>query len=57
MSQPTKPTSDKSNAREKPLAADPALPDAELEKVSGGKVQVHDITIAKHYDKSSPTLG
>jgi type VI protein secretion system component Hcp len=39
------------------MAVDQALPDAELEKVSGGKVQVHDITITKHYDKSSPGLG
>jgi type VI protein secretion system component Hcp len=56
MSQPNKPTSDTSNAQAKPVAVVQALPDTELEKVSGGKVQVHDITITKHYDKSSPGL-
>ena len=56
MSQPTKPTSDTSNTQEKPGAADQALPDTELEKVSGGKVQLNDIKIVKQYDKSSPGL-
>ncbi len=56
MSQPTKPTSDPSDAQAKPGGAE-ALPDTELEKVSGGKASVHDNTITKHYDKSSPTLG
>ncbi len=56
MSQPTKPTSDRSNAQEKPADAE-ALPDTELEKVSGGKVAMGEIKVTKHYDKSSPTLG
>jgi type VI protein secretion system component Hcp len=53
MSQPTKPTSNPSKAQKD----DKALPEAELEKVSGGKVQLHDITITKQVDKSSPSIG
>jgi type VI protein secretion system component Hcp len=53
MSQPTKPTADQSKTQND----DKALPDAELEKVSGGKVQLHDITFTKKVDKSSPSIG
>ena len=53
MSQPAKPTS----KQPKTQRSDKPLPDAELEKVSGGKTNVGDITITKHYDKSSPNLG
>jgi type VI protein secretion system component Hcp len=49
---------------EKPKARQPKaersqkpLPEAELEQVSGGKASTSDITITKHYDKSSPNLG
>ena len=56
MSQPTKPTSiPKSKSKMQP--ADQALPEAELDKVSGGKVQVHDLNITKVVDKSSPSIG
>ena len=53
MSQPDKPTS----KQPKKQTSDKALPEAELEKVSGGKVSTSDIVITKHYDKSSPNLG
>ena len=36
--------------------AENPLPEAELEKISGGKVTTSDITITKHYDKSTPSL-
>jgi len=42
---------------EHPVSANQALADAELEKVSGGKVQLQDLTITKHYDKSSSKPG
>jgi|UPI0004820B03 type VI protein secretion system component Hcp len=57
MSQPTKPTSAQSNSQEQPTGTDQALPETELENVSGGKVVIHDLTITKPIDKSSPTLG
>jgi len=54
MSRTDKPTSKKPDAKR----TDPQpMPEAELDKVSGGKVSTSDITITKHYDKSSPTLG
>ena len=53
MSQSDKPTSKKPNAQR----TDQPLPEAELDQVSGGKVSTSDITITKHYDKSSPSLG
>jgi len=53
MSQAKKPTSDTSPR----LSKESSLPEAELEKVSGGKVTVSDIKIVKQYDKSSPNLG
>ena len=33
------------------------MPEADLEKVSGGKVSISDIPFTKQYDKSSPSLG
>ena len=51
MSRATKPTSEKTTTKET------ALPEAELDRVSGGKVTVNDIKIVKQYDKSSPNLG
>ena len=55
MSQPSKPTS----AETKPDASKTPgeLSKGDLDKVTGGKVQVHDITITKQVDKSSPSLG
>lgn len=53
MSQPTKPTSEKPQQP----SEESALPEAELEKVTGGKVAVSDIKFIKLYDKSSPNLG
>ncbi len=53
MSRSDKPTSKKPDAQR----TDQPLPETELEKVSGGKVTTSDITITKHYDKSSPYLG
>lgn len=55
MSQSDKPTS----KQPKRQPTDKALPEAELEKVSGGKgtVSTSDIVITKQYDKSSPSLG
>jgi type VI protein secretion system component Hcp len=60
MSQPSKPTS----AETKPDAPTATselskgeLAKGDLDKVTGGKVQVHDITITKQIDKSSPSLG
>lgn len=32
------------------------ITDTELDKVTGGKVNVHDLLITKHVDKASPTL-
>jgi type VI protein secretion system component Hcp len=54
MSQSTKPTSD----REKTLRTEQPLPDAELEKVSGGtdKVTFTPFSIVRHVDKASPVL-
>jgi type VI protein secretion system component Hcp len=56
MSQPTKPTS-ATETQSKKQPTDTALPEAELDKVSGGKVQLHDLNITKVVDKSSPSLG
>lgn len=53
MSQSAKPTS----KQPKTQRSDKPLPEAELEKVSGGKSSVSDITITKTTDKSSPNLG
>jgi type VI protein secretion system component Hcp len=52
MSQSAKPTAKQPKAER----TDKPLPEADLEKVSGGKVSISDITITKHYDKSSPGL-
>lgn len=52
MSQSTKPTT----KQPKTQRTDKPLPEADLEKVSGGKVSTSDITISKQYDKSSPGL-
>jgi len=57
MSQPSKPTSSTSTAPQKFEAVDQALPDAELETVSGGNVKLNEIKFVKLYDKSSPVLG
>ena len=56
MSQPAKPTA---KPQPKTQQTEQPLPEADLEKVSGGKsnVSISDITITKHYDKSSPGLG
>ena len=54
MSQPTKPTSTESKTKEKTTGADQALPDAELEKVSGGKATFQDMTFTHKVDKASP---
>jgi len=53
MSQPAKPKAE----QPKTERTDKPLPETELEKVSGGKTTISDITITKHYDKSSPNLG
>jgi type VI protein secretion system component Hcp len=53
MPQPIKPTSEKP----KTDGTDKAMSEAELAKVSGGKVEMHDITITKQVDKSSPKIG
>jgi type VI protein secretion system component Hcp len=53
MSQPEKPTPEQAKAPRD----DQALPEATLEKVTGGKVEIHDLTVTKKIDKASPTLG
>jgi len=57
MSQPSKPTSSTSTTQQKPEAVDQALPDPELETVSGGNVKLNEIKFVKQYDKSSSGLG
>jgi len=57
MSQPSKPTSSTSTTQQKPEAVDQALPDPELETVSGGNVKLNEIKFVKKYDKSSSGLG
>ena len=52
MSQPDKRTSKQPKAQ----PTDKALPEAQLEKVSGGKTQLSDIPITHTYDKASPKL-
>jgi type VI protein secretion system component Hcp len=52
MSQSAKPTA----KQPKTQRTDKPLPEADLEKVSGGQASTSDITITKHYDKSSPGL-
>ena len=50
--------SDKRTSKDKDAKqANQPLPEAELDKVSGGKATLSDITITKQYDKSSPSLG
>jgi len=33
------------------------LSEKELEKASGGKVNMSDLSVQKHFDKASPKLG
>ena len=65
MSQPSKPTSAETNPDTSTVPSELArgelargeMAKGDLDKVTGGKVQVHDITITKQIDKSSPSLG
>jgi type VI protein secretion system component Hcp len=57
MSQPTKPTSTTETKSKPSQPADQALPDTDLEKVTGGKGKTSDFTFTHLYDKSSPSLG
>ena len=56
MSQPTKSTSNEPKAKDETTETDQALPDAALEKVSGGKAQLSEIKFTHVYDKSTPKL-
>jgi len=55
MSQPAKPSS-AADTRAKPQQPAKTLPEAELDKVSGG-VATSDIHFTKLYDKSTPKLS
>ena len=57
MSQPTKPTSTTETKSKPSQPADQALPETDLEKVTGGKGKTSDFTFTHLYDKSSPSLG
>lgn len=59
MTQTPKPenvTTPKSNAKPT-LVESRELSSTQLDQVAGGKPSVSDITIPKHIDKSSPSLG
>jgi type VI protein secretion system component Hcp len=53
MSESNKPT----EKQPKTPQTDQPLPEAALEKVSGGKTSLGPIIFTKHYDKSSPYIG
>ena len=50
------PHQEESPASKEPKAAPQELTEAELAQAAGGNVTVHDISITKTVDKSSPTL-